>query len=112
MDKVVIRGKRAGHISLADRKNLMRPENWDTFVKSRMPGYGLIGDRYVYGLAPFEPELVGLKGNCGDIIRWKDPADPERKLRQYMILLNQIKPGLFVSLHIQPLPPVDGLMYI
>lgn len=110
--KQVANGKRAGHINKQERKALKRPENWPTLLRERMSQLGLIGDRYVYGLAAFEPETVGLVGNCGDIIRWKDPMDPDRKLRQYMFLLSQIKQGLFIALHVQPLPPVDGLKYI
>lgn len=112
MQRIVIRGKRAGHIDRKERKLLKRPENWDTLLREQMSTLGFIRDRYVYGLAAFDPTTVGLIGNCGDIIRWKDPMDPERKLRQYMILLDQIKPGLFVALHVQALPPIDGHMYI
>ena len=112
MSNVVILGKRAGRIDITERKLLKRPENWDTLLRDKMRHLGFVGDRYVYGLAALEPETVGLIGNCGDIIRWKDPMDPNRKLRQYIILLDQIKPGLFVAIHVQPLPPTDSKMYI
>ena len=112
MNNDVIRGKRAGRIDTRERKILKRPNNWDTHLRDKMRYLGFVGDRYIYGQAAFEPETVGLIGNCGDIIRWKDPTDPKRKLRQYMILLDQIKPGLFVAIHVQPLPPTDSKMYI
>ncbi len=112
MKNVSIAGKLAGRLDKTERRTLKRPENWNYQLKNMVSRLGFIGDRYVYGLASFEPKTVGMNGSCGDIIRWKDPSDPEHKLRQYMMLLDQIRPGLFVSLHVQSLPPIDGLHFV